>query len=291
MSYNDWLADAGMRMPELVSAMEKINGPFLPNTFTGRMEDIWNIAVDDEEDANSGQGAGSLSDSRVQTPSNDAGSISLGGSGDITEFMGSESLEEQREDVDSHRETAHSEDSSGPAAVPRVDSLCSLGRSDQPIIEAEEDRNNSEARNDFENSNNTQDKWPWPWLSWNFDNLVLQPAKDISPSVNYANTLSVIQSAYRSFSFRKVLSRVQIDPGLLCDKMARAAPVNQAALLNDSHVFHVNVQPSPLRGSYQIKRKSVPTMITREVYQTLDTEETLNKYKEKDIEKDWPTAP
>jgi hypothetical protein len=158
MSYNDWLADAGMRMPELVSAMEKINGPFLPNTFTGRMEDIWNIAVDDEEDANSGQGAGSLSDSRVQAPSNDAGSISLGGSGDIAEFMRSESLEEQREDVDSHRETAHSEDSSGSAAVPQVDSLRLLEHSNQPIIKAEKDRNNLEVRNNFKNSNNIQNK-------------------------------------------------------------------------------------------------------------------------------------
>jgi hypothetical protein len=122
------------------------------------MEDIWNIAVDDEEDANSGQGAGSLSDSRVQAPSNDAGSISLGGSGDIAEFMRSESLEEQREDVDSHRETAHSEDSSGSAAVPQVDSLRLLEHSNQPIIKAEKDRNNLEVRDNFKNSNNIQNK-------------------------------------------------------------------------------------------------------------------------------------
>ena len=32
-------------------------------------------------------------------------------------------------------------------------------------------------------------------------------------------------------------------------------------------------------------------MTMREAYQTLDTEETLNEYKEKDIEEDWPTEP
>lgn len=40
MSYNDWIAQAGT---EVVEAVNKLNGPFLPNTFDGDPDDSWSV--------------------------------------------------------------------------------------------------------------------------------------------------------------------------------------------------------------------------------------------------------
>ena len=43
LPYSEWLAQAG---PEVVTAVNNLNGPFLQNTFYGPLDDDWNIQVD-----------------------------------------------------------------------------------------------------------------------------------------------------------------------------------------------------------------------------------------------------
>ena len=43
LPYTQWLAQAS---PAVVAAVDKLNGPFLPNTFDGPLDDDWNIMME-----------------------------------------------------------------------------------------------------------------------------------------------------------------------------------------------------------------------------------------------------